>query len=78
MTTIKRRQVVMAITKMLTKCSFNRQQNWWSDVAFLIAVGRLFQICGAATRKARSAVTVFVDVTINKALFEDCRDRARR
>jgi len=48
----------------------------WSDVAFLIVIGRLFQICGAATRKARAALTVYVDGTINEALFEDRRDRA--
>jgi len=54
-----------------------QRQNWWSDGAFLIVIGRLFQICGAATRKAQAAA-VFVDGTNNKALFEDRRDRAGR
>jgi len=27
-------------SKMLNKCLFNRQPNWWSDVAFLIVIGR--------------------------------------
>jgi len=48
-------------SKMLNKCPFNRRQNWQSDGAFFIVIGRLFQICGAATRIARAAVTVFVD-----------------
>jgi len=43
-------------------------------VSFLIVIGRLFQICGTATRTTRAAVTVFVDGTINRALFEDRRD----
>jgi len=54
--------------KMLNKCPFNRRQNWWSDVALLIVIGRLFHICGAATRKARATVTVFVDGTIKNCL----------
>jgi len=66
----------MAITrKMLNKCPSSRWQNWWSDVAFLIVIGRFFQICGSATRKVQAAVTGFVDRTINKALFEDRRNQ---
>jgi len=61
---------------MLNNSPFNRWQNWWSDVAFLIVIGRLFQIYGAAPRKAGAADAVFVDETNKKALFEDHRDRA--
>jgi len=62
----------MVITR---RCPFSRRQNWWSNIAFLIMRGRLFLFI-AATRKARAAVAVFVNGTINKSSFEDRRDRA--
>jgi len=67
--------IVIALKKW---CPFNRRQNWWSDVAFLTVMGRLFQICGAATRRVRAAVSVVVDGIVSETLFEDRRDRVGR
>ena len=45
--------------------------------ADLTVTGRLFHIFGAAARKARAAVAVFV-VTVSSILFVDHSDRAGR
>ena len=36
-----------------------------------MAMGRLFQVVGAATRKARAAVAVFEDETASSARLEE-------
>ena len=47
-------------------------------VAVLTMTGRLFHIFGAATRKARAAVSVFVVTVVSSILFVDRSDRAGR
>jgi hypothetical protein len=60
-TTIQRHLVVMVSLE-------DGEQEFFKQAADLVGCccipdcdGRLFQICGAATRKARAAVAVFVD-----------------